>query len=92
MEIVEIVEIVDWQVAGRLTELQEAQMEWNKPINDISRRRGGRDVDTSVRLGKGYAVISSHQHLGLALKISRLQDLSGQSVITAEYHSYYVLL
>ena len=88
MEIVEIVEIVDWQVAGRLADLQEAQM---KETNQSMISQDG-DVDTSVRLGKGYAVISSHQHLGLALKISRLQDLSGQSVITAEYHSYYVLL
>ena len=80
MEIVEIVEIVDWQVAGRLADLQEAQM---KETNQSMISQDG-DVDTSVRLGKGYAVISSHQHLGLAFNIARLPDLSGQSVITAQ--------
>ena len=47
--------------------------------------REGERRQCSVKWEKGYAVISSHQHLGLALEISRLQDLAGQSV--TYYHT-----
>ena len=48
MEIVEIVEIVDWQVAGRLADLQEAQKkETNQSMISQDGERGG-EMSTPV--------------------------------------------